>query len=85
MTGAAYGLGAVSSISDRINALVAANKVTEIAQVDKLPPGVLEVSIDQVEKTYAPWYKRWWIWALAGSVVLGGTVIVLRRGKRRKK
>jgi len=78
---AAYQLGA-GSIGDEINALIAAGRVKQVGVVSKLPPGVPEVSIDQLRKQVDPWYKKWWVLAIAGTTVAGGALLYWRRRRK---
>lgn len=75
------GLGA-ASINERINALIAAGRLREVGTSATKPSNVPERSIDEVESAYGkPWYKRWWVWALAGTAVVGTglTIYLVRR------
>jgi hypothetical protein len=74
-----YGAGLGASISEEIAKLVARGKAREIATVAALPAGVPEVSISEAKKLFDPLLKKWWVWAIAGTVVVGGAYLVIRR------
>ena len=74
------GLGA--SIGDEIDKLISAGKARQIGTSVTLPPGVEEVTIDQLSRVFDPWFKKWWIWAGAGVALAGGTYFILRRRRR---
>jgi len=78
---ASYQLGA-GSIGDEINALVSAGKVRRVGIVSTLPPGIPEVTLDQLRKQVDPWYKKWWVWAIAGTTVTGGALFYWRRRRK---
>lgn len=74
-----YGAGLGASISEEIARLVARGKAREIATVATLPTGVREVSVAEAKRLFDPLFKRWWVWAIAGTVVVGGAYLVIRR------
>ena len=67
----------------------------ESTHVEIVPVSQVTASVQIVDqKTFdkkisaAPWYKKWWVYAVGGGVVVvggGGTIWALRRGKRRGK
>jgi len=63
-------LGA-ASIGERIDSLIAAGRLKQVAVVDTKPTNVPEKSIDEVEGDFKPWYKKWWVWGLVGVGVVG--------------
>ena len=76
------GLGA-ASISERINRLIASGTLTQVGVSASLPAGIPEKSIDDVEKEFKPWYRKWWVWGLVGAGVVGTGLTVHFVRKRR--
>jgi hypothetical protein len=77
--GVGAGLGA-ATIGERIQKLIDVGSLSQVGVADTLPVGLPLLTIDQLEKEFGkPWYKQWWVWALAGTAVAGGTYLVLRR------
>lgn len=74
-----YGAGLGGSVSEEVARLVARGKAREVATVATLPAGVREVSIQEAIRLFDPLLKRWWVWAIAGTVVVGGAYLVIRR------
>jgi hypothetical protein len=74
----------LGSITSRIDKMVAAGAVAQVASTTSLPAGVKELSIEEAEKLYgSPWYKKWWVWAIAGGVVAGGVTLTVFMKRRR--
>lgn len=48
-----------------------------VAAVEVPPEGVVRVRASLVRRGGQPWYKRWWVVALAGGVVVGATAAVI--------
>lgn len=72
------GLGA--SISERIDRLIASGSLAQVGTSATLPAGVPEKSIEDVEKEFKPWYRKWWVWGLVGAGVVGtGTAVYFVR------
>lgn len=69
------------SVADLVASLVTRGKAREVGQVATLPPGVPEVTLSQLKSAFDPWYKKWWIWAIAGTVAVGGTYYIVRKKK----
>lgn len=54
------------------------------AATDLAPPANGNGSAPAVTPAAVPWYKRWWVWAVAGGalvVLIGGVVLATRRKK----
>lgn len=71
----------LASVADVVAQLISKGKAREVGQVSTLPPGIPEVSLDDLKSRFDPWYKKWWIWAIAGTVAAGGTYFLIRRKK----
>ncbi len=74
-----YGAGLGGSISEEITKLISRGKAREVGTSAVLPPGIQELSISEAKKLFDPLFKRWWVWAIAGTVVVGGGYLVIRR------
>ncbi len=74
-------LGA-GTVHDRIQTLVAAGLVQDVGTAETLPTGVPEKTIDEVERSVRPWYKKWWVWAIivpvTGGLAYGGYRLATR-------
>lgn len=46
------------------------------ARIDVLPDGTVEVTPVLV-KRQGPWYSKWWVWAIGGTLVAGGVAAVI--------
>ena len=69
------------SVSERIDRLVDMGAVSVISISPTQPAGVRLVSIEDLEKEYYPLYKRPWFLALAGTALVGGAYMLVRRRK----
>jgi hypothetical protein len=69
-----------------IDALITAGKLREVSRTAAKPTGMLEMSLADLQSKYAPWYKKWWVWAIVGGVVVAGagTIWYVRRRRRRR-
>ena len=76
------GAGFGRTVSERIDRLVQRGQVLEVGQT-ATKPNIPELSIQEAEARFYPWYKRWWVWAsLGGLVVAGGTTLFLAKRKK---
>ncbi len=76
--GAGLGVSDVGLILDK---LITRGVLREVGTATTKPVGIPEKSIDQVKSEFAPWYKKWWVWAIVGGGVVGTglTVYFVRR------
>ncbi len=74
-------LGA-GAVTEAVKNWVDKGIVKEWATTTTLPPGMPEKTIEEVEKELSPWYKKWWVWALAGTGAVGIGYLGYRAVKR---
>jgi hypothetical protein len=70
------------SIGDRIDKLITQGLIRQVGTVATAPEGMRVVKIDDLESEFAPWFKKWWVWAIAGTVVVGGVGFFYFRRRR---
>ena len=75
------------SIGNRIDTLISDGVIQQVGTSVTKPTAIPEVTIDELEKMFLPFYKRLWFWALVGTAAAGGTFLYYRRrgGKRRRR
>lgn len=76
------GFGQTDEVTAGVQTAIAKGKVKQIAVVDTKPATILVMSFSQFKKEFLKaWYAKWWVWAIAGSVVAagGGTYLYMRR------
>ncbi len=75
----AYAPALGASVGDRIDQLIQKGFLSQVGTSAIAPTGVPILTIDELESRFAsPWYKKWWVLALAGTAVVGGGILVFR-------